>query len=317
VSPVSSTSLISRCSEAVARAGDYIRTRQSPSGGFCFYRYASVDEPSLGDTYHAVAALRIFGLKVPSVAKTVDYLAQARIFGLTYLYFCVFTLDLLGSRLSDEVLELIRGLSITVPETTGSADATSWLESARKTIRLQQRFTPMMLDGAGETLATRLAPLAHTAAPENCYAKVVAFMADILQRGGFGIGTNLWDTHLAISVGALLGLRPPQETVAFVDSLQQPPIGFLMTRNSVMSSLDVAYAGAHCCEILGLPVRYREEVIDFTLACQASNGGFAHAPMALPNIEFTYLALKTLAMLVPEMKPRPEKQRWPFPAKSQ
>jgi hypothetical protein len=308
VSPVSSANLISRCSEAVARAATYIRTRQSPSGGFCFYRYASVDEPSLGDTYHAVAALRIFGLKVPNSAKTAEYVAQARIFGLTYIYFCAFTLDLLGlgSRVSEEVLDLIRSLPIKVPETTSSVDATSWLESVRKTIRLQQRFTP---DSSTEPLARCLAPLAHIARPENRYVQVAAFMADVMQRSGFGVGINLWDTYLALSVGALLGLRPSKETVAFVDSLQQRPIGFLMTQHSAMSSLDVAYAGVRCCSILGLPVRYKEEVIDFTLGCQTSNGGFAHAPMALPNIEFTDLALKTVAMLVPELTPPPEKRR--------
>lgn len=311
--PVSQTGLTPRCSDAVARAAAYIRTRQSPSGGFCFYRYGSIDEPSLGDTYHAVAALRMFGMEIPQAAKTADFVARARIFGPTYLYFCVFTLDLLGlgSRVGEEARKHIRSLSITVPEAPGSVEASSWLESARKTIRLQQRFAPGASGAAAdsETLAKRLTPVAVTARSENRHARVATFMTDLMERGGFGVGINLWDTHLALSVGALLGLRPPQETVAFVDSLQQPPIGFLMTRNSAMPSLDVAYAGVRCCKILGLPVRYREEVIDFTLACQAPNGGFAHAPMALPNIEFTYLALKALAILVPELTRRPEKRR--------
>jgi hypothetical protein len=245
----------------------------------------------------------MFGIEVPNAPKTANFVSHARIFGLTYVYFCVFTLDLLslGSRVGEEALELIRSLSITVPETTGSADATSWLESARKTIRLQQRFTPITPDSAAEMLARRLAPVAYTARPENRYMQVAVFMADVMQRGGFGVGTNLWDTYLALSVGALLGLPPSKEMIAFIDSLQQPPIGFLMTQHSRMASLDVAYAGVRCCDILGLPVRYREELIDFTLGCQASNGGFAHAPMALPNIEFTYLALKTVAVLVPEL----------------
>lgn len=297
----------------VARAAAYIRTRQSPSGGYCFYRYSSIDEPSLGDTYYAVAALRLFDIQVPNARKTADFVAQARTFGLTYLYFSALTLDHLGldSRISEETLEVIRNLRITVPETDSSLDTSGWLESARKTVRLQERFTPR---GAAqsEKLAAMLVPRAVRS--ENRHAQVAAFIADLMKRGGFGIRRNLWDTYLAASVGASLGLRPPEELVAFVDSLQQQPVGFLMTPSSVMSSLDVAYAGVRCCEVLGIPVRYQQEVMDLTLGCQTTNGGFAHAPMALPNLEFTYRALRILAILVPELRSRPGDDRKRSPA---
>lgn len=285
----SPASLISRCNDAVARAAAYIRTRQSPSGGFCFYRYGAIDEPNLGDTYHAIAALRLFRIEVPNARKAADFLAHARIFGLTYLYFCCLSREHLGlaSRISEETLELIRSLSLTVPAAVSSTDVSGWLESARKTIRLQQRFTPRP--------------------PETRYAQVAAFVADLMAGGGFGVRSNLWDTSRALGIGSLLGLRPPQEMVAFVDSLQQPPVGFLMTSNSAVASVDVAYAGARCCQILGLAPRYRDEVIEFTLACQSTNGGFAHAPMALPNLEFTYRGLKILAIMLPELMPRPGK----------
>lgn len=280
------TGLISRCSDAVARAAAYIRTRQSPSGGFCFYRYGSVDEPSLGDTYYAVAALRLFDIKVPHAGKTADFVMEARALGLTYLYFSALTLDHLDldSRISVETFERIGHLPITVPETASSVDTSGWLESVRKTVRLQQRFTPTALDGAALT------------------EKLAAFIADLMDRGGFGVRRDLWDTYLALSISAFLGLRVLDEMVAFVDSLQQPPVGFLMTPHSAMSSLDVAYAGVRCCEILGIPVRHNQDVMDLTLGCQTANGGFAHAPMALPNLEFTYRALKVLVILMPELR---------------
>lgn len=270
----------------MARAAAYIRTRQSPSGGFCFYRYGSVDEPSLGDTYYAVAALRLFDIKVPHAGKTADFVMEARALGLTYLYFSALTLDHLDldSRISVETFERIGHLPITVPETASSVDTSGWLESVRKTVRLQQRFTPTALDGAALT------------------EKLAAFIADLMDRGGFGVRRDLWDTYLALSISAFLGLRVLDEMVAFVDSLQQPPVGFLMTPHSAMSSLDVAYAGVRCCEILGIPVRHNQDVMDLTLGCQTANGGFAHAPMALPNLEFTYRALKVLVILMPELR---------------
>jgi len=303
VSAVPPTSLTSRCSDAVARAAAYIRTRQSPSGGFCFYRYSSVDEPSLGDTYYAVAALRLFDIEVPNARKTADFVVKSRTFGLTYLYFGALTLDHLGlaSLIGEETFQGILNLPIVVPETANSVDTSGWLESLRKTLRLQRRFTSTVLaeSARGEKLAAMLIPRA--ARPANRYLQVAAFMAELMHRGGFGVRKNLWDTYLALGVNAFLRLGVPEELVAFVDSLQQPPIGFLMTPHSAMSSLDVAYAGVRCCEILKIPVRYQPEVLDLTLSCQTANGGFAHAPMALPNLEFTYRALTILAILMPEL----------------
>lgn len=302
MSAISPTNVVPKHIDAVKRAEAYIRTRQSPCGGFCFYRYGVIDEPNLGDTYYAVAALRLFGLKVPSARKVADFVSRARVFGLTYLYFSAFTLDQLGlgPQVGQETLAAIGSLQIKIPEAAQSTDGSGWLESTRKTIRLQQRFAS---DAAGErqTLARHLVPGVHSLGQESRYGQVAEFLVELMERGGHGVGANLWDTHLALSVGALLGLRPSEQTVAFVDSLQQPPIGFLMTARSAMPNLDVAYAGVRCCKILGLAVTRKEEVLDFTLACQSVNGGFAHAPDALPNLEFTYQGLKTLATLVPEL----------------
>lgn len=293
----------------MARASAYIRARQSPCGGFCFYRDGSVDQPSLGDTYYAVAALRLFDVKVPNASKTADFVAEAPTFGLTYLYFSALTLDHLGldSLISAETFERIGNLSITVPETASPLDTSGWLESVRKTLRLQQQFTPTALETVAQTKKLAAMPVPRAARSKERYTQVAAFIADLMNRGGFGVRNSLWDTYLALSVGAFLRLRIPEEIAALVDSLQQPPVGFPMTPHSAMSSLDVAYAGVRCCEILGIPVRHKQEVIDFTLGCQTANGGFAHAPMALPNLEFTYRALKILANLVPESKRRPMK----------
>jgi hypothetical protein len=308
VSAIVPAPLVSRCRDAVARAAAYIRTRQSPSGGFCFYRYGGIDEPNLGDTYYAVAGLRSFGIEVPIAGKTADFVSQARLYGLTYLYFCCFSLEHLGlaCKIPEEALAAVRNLSVAVPEGAASAHTSGWLESVRKTIRLQQRFTPPLSPGStrrrkhGETPG----PVAPRTPSDYCHPHVVEFVARLMKRTGLGVRINLWDTCVALSVGALLGLRPPEEMATFIDSLQKPPLGFLMTPGSVVWTLDVAYAGARCSQILGLPVRYHQELIDFTLSCQSSNGGFAHAPMALANLEFTYFALRTLAILVPESTQR-------------
>ncbi|HUN25833.1 MAG TPA: prenyltransferase/squalene oxidase repeat-containing protein [Steroidobacteraceae bacterium] len=275
-------SLESSCVQAVERAAAYIAGRQSPSGGFCFYRYGGVEEPSLGDTYYAVATLRLFGLEVPNARRTMEFVGKARIFGLTYLYFCAFTFDHLGlgARVSEDVCKQIAALTIDLPQASRSIDRSGWLESVRKTIRVQHRFAPQASDR---------------------YAHVAQFMRDLFRDGSFGVRRDLWETYLAVSIAALLGLEAMEDTASFVDSLQQPPLGFMMTPSSIVGSLDVAYAGVRCCELLKLPVRRGEEVIEFILACQSTDGGFAHAPQALPNLEFTYRALMTLARLAPQL----------------
>ncbi len=298
-------SLESKCTEAVVRAAAYIRGRQSSSGGFCFYQYGRVEDPSLGDTYYAVSALDLFGIEVRDSSRVAQFVDRARRFGLTYLYFYAFTLDRLGlaSRISSAALAQIGALTITLPDEGRSVDRTGWLESARKTIRLQQRF------GTGGSGQARARPAvcdssasAGRLLDRDRYAHVERFTRDLLAGGGFGVRVNLRDTYLALAVGSLLGIEPAPETMSFVDSLQQPPFGFLMTSRSTMANLDVLYAGVQCCTLLKLPIRHEEDVIAFLLDCQTAEGGFSHAPKSLPNLEFTYCALRTLATLAPELR---------------
>ncbi len=304
--------LESKCADAVTRAAAYILGRQSRSGGFCFYQHGSIEEPSLGDTYYAVSALKLFGIEVRNSSQVAKFVGQARIFGLTYLYFCAFTLDRLGlaTRVGPEALAQIGALTIALPDEALSSDRmraverSGWLESVRKTIRLQRRFRTSGLEHArARSSADRRSASADRPVVErDRYAHVAGFIGDLITRGGFGVRGNLWDTYLALAIASLLGIEATAETVAFVDSLQQSPFGFLMTPHSTMPSLDVLYAGVQCCTFLELPIRLSREVIEFLLACQTADGGFSHAPRALPNLEFTYRALQTLATLAPELR---------------
>ncbi len=298
-------SLESRCTEAVARAAAYIRGRQSSSGGFCFYQYGRVEDPSLGDTYYAVSALDLFGIEVRDSSRVAQFVDRARRFGLTYLYFYAFTLDRLrlASRISAAALSQIGALTIALPDQGRSVDRSGWLESARKTIRLQRRFgTSDPEQARARSAVSDSSASEYRLLDQDRYAHIAQFVRDLLAGGGFGVRVNLWDTYLALAVGSLLGIEPAPETVSFVDSLQQPPLGFLMAPRSATANLDVLYAGVQCCTFLKLPIRHEQDVIAFLLDCQTAEGGFSHAPASLPNLEFTYCALRTLATLVPELR---------------
>ena len=45
-----------RIAPALRRAVEYLDSRRCRDGGYCFYRTDYVEEPSVHDTYHALAA---------------------------------------------------------------------------------------------------------------------------------------------------------------------------------------------------------------------------------------------------------------------
>jgi hypothetical protein len=300
-----SAALKAKCRRAIADAISYIHGRQSPSGGFCFYRHGGVDEPNLGDTYYAVATLKLLQAQIPAAERIEQFLSQSRLFGLTYLYFYVFTLARLASdhRMTAKTVEHVNSLTIGLPDEQHRANTSDWLENARKTIRLQQHFA-MTFPPSLPTLSIRknsaATPTTPTSRPD-CHTHVVSFLKSLNKGGGFGDRANLWDTYLAQSVLSLLAITPDPQTIEFVDSLQRPPFGFAMSGSSTMASLDVVFAGVRCCELLALPIRHAMQALEFTLGCQTADGGFAHASVALPNLEFTYRAVRTLVSLAPEL----------------
>ena len=270
-----------------AAAAAYLRSRQSPAGGFCFYRWRGLDEPNLFDTWHALAALRLLGAEVPRAGQTARFLAQFPAAGADQLYYLSFSLDLLGrsERLGEERLELIRALKPRLPPTAGGPDTTAWLQSTRRLLRLKSRFACI-----------------------SGWEALPAFLDQLRNGAGYGDGPNLIDTCLCLAIGAGLGIAPRDRAARdFVDSLQMPGCGFALTLDSRVANLEVLYAGTLCCGMLGLPLRHRADALRFVAACQTARGGFARAPGALADIEMTHRALQVMraAEQIPAASPEP------------
>jgi hypothetical protein len=53
---------------------NYLMSRQTPDGGFCFYRAYGVEEPNGQDTYSAVASLLSLQATTPDLDKLVTWL---------------------------------------------------------------------------------------------------------------------------------------------------------------------------------------------------------------------------------------------------
>ena len=255
----------------------YLRARESPDGGFCFYRSQFVDEPNLLDTYHAVSALRLAGACPQYPEALLGYLDTAPDYGVSYLYYQAFALEALGQadRLSPGRRGAIADLRIGPPDLTSAVGLSAWLQDARQAVLLKTRFT-----------------VPFDPAP------AMALLDQARSGGVFGQKPNLLDSYLGLDALAALGHRHPStEILCFVDALQTPTFGFCFGPHAAMPRLDVLHAGVKCCSLLGLPVRYPGAALKFALACQTGDGSFARAPFALPDIEMTHLALEVICGL--------------------
>lgn len=261
--------------DAARRAENYLRSRQSPDGGFCFYRWGGIEESSLADTWHAIAAFGLLGVEVPHRDAVVAFLQGFDITGLDDLYHSSHALSLVGDNaaLDASRLQRIRALDAAAAVANERVRVTGRLEQSLRIVLLQSRFATLDDPNA------------------------IADGVDALQLdGGWGDKPNIGDTWLALAVLDACGVRTfAGATRRFVDSLQVASFGFTTTGDSTFATLDSATAGIRTCAVLGLPLRYRDDAIGYVLACQAEAGGFARGPGALPDVALTHRGLLALA----------------------
>lgn len=258
----------------------YLRERQSPGGGFCFYRSEYLDEPNISDSYHAVRTLHLLGAEVRA-QDALRELAQSFLHSPHALarYYAVLLLRTLDPdfRPSAQWCAQVAAWPFPALPASDSPGLSNWLEQARILARLKSLFA----DAA--ELAEPLRGLRQLEHPE----------------GGFGKPPNLWDSWLALDMlrrGEAAGVCLPR-TREFIERLQVPFIGFSLTEGSLTANLDVLFAGLRCCRALGLAVRFAPQLKALIQACQSGKGGYARAPGASPNIEYTYKAIWALCCL--------------------
>jgi hypothetical protein len=263
---------------ACERAGRYLRGRECPQGGFCFYRSALVNEPNLADTWHAVSALQRLGMTVARPDRLAAFLSSfppsSQPWDLFHLTGSWRALDP-GYAPDRAMRKRIDALRISPPPPRDSPALAGWLERTGLVLRLRRDYGS---DFDGRSVAATGAALAHD--------------------GGFGAGPGLLDTWLALDLLQVCKARcEVQGMVDFIERLQIPAFGFGPNAGSHAGRLELVWAGVNCCRTLERPVRYARDAVAFVLACQVRSGGFASAPDALPDIQNTHRALDVLAAL--------------------
>lgn len=270
--------LITRINESRQRAHIYLLGRQSPSGGFCFYRTDYLDEPSLFDTWHATTALGLLGGLPAHPEALANFVCGQPPSGQLYeLFYRTFTLDIFNIADPDHMLvkEMVDALPLNLSDPTRHSALSGQLERLLLTLQLKVHFGLTFII---EEIAQIILGLEH-------------------MSGGFGTPPNLLDTRLTIRVLGLCGQTSSTNTAAFVSQMALPKFAFRLTQHSLAPTLETVCAGIECCRVLNLPVAYLEDAASFILACQVHNGGFARAPAALPDIGLTHLALQGLESL--------------------
>lgn len=263
---------------ALDRARTYLLERQSPNGGFCFYRGYYAEEPNLADTWHAIAVLTgLLGVVLPEKRSHASFIIGQPIEPQPWvLYYRVSTLRALGvdDPESAEVASAVMVLQTHFPDMATHVSLSAALQRIKCTLWLKQHFG-LPLAGVDD-LAQTLLQAEH---------------AD----GGYGTPPNLLDTESAIAVLRLCGQISPSRTSDFVHRMAVPGFGFRLTAGSLSPNLETVCAGIRSCCRLGIPIPHALDAMAYVLSCQTGNGGFARAAGALPDITLTHLALTTLA----------------------
>lgn len=278
--------VLAHACDAAARAAGYLRDHQSGAGGFCFYRWGGIDEPTLHDTWRALAIFHLLSLEVPRRDEVLVFLRGFDGGGFDDLYHLASAFDLLDVTLDPDMRGSIDRLDALAALADEHLPVAARLDRAQRIVVLRRRLAA--LDDEG--IAERVLALRHDEA--------------------WGDKPNLADTWTALAILDACGEHDFDDAARrFVDDLQVPSFGFTATRDSLYANLDMVYAGIRACAVLQLPLRYANDALGCVLACQSDNGGFARTPDALPDFAFTHRAL--LALVVAGALPEPDGMLYP------
>jgi hypothetical protein len=265
---------------ALARAHAYVSSKQSPRGGFCFYRGYYVEEPNLADTWHGLATLALLDAPAYEPDAHASFVMGQPIEPQPFaLYYRVRSLDVLGvdDPMDDDVKSAVKALQVDRFDPAQASFTTS-LQRLRCVMWLKK----------------------HYGVPVDALEAIEALRASEDASGGFGVPPNVLDTEASMGILQLGGHAVSSRTGAFLQRLATPRFGFRLTEGSLSPNLETTCAGVMGCSRAGIAVSCARDAADFILSCQTGSGGFARTADALPDLALTHMALTTLIVHMSE-----------------
>lgn len=267
-------------------AAAYVAGRQTPLGGFCFYRGWGVEEPSPADTFHALAALALLGeqpLDAPAATSWLQALqTDAGAYrDITTAWYAAEGLACLGALpRRDPAPWLSRHSNLLFEQPAlGSRAEAVLLETARY-LELCRRFQVPLESRYRVAAAQTLHALRDPSGP--------------FPRGA----PTLVADASALRVAAAAALMPDRRLLDHVHACEDRVYGFRALPSGGRSThLEVLAAGCAILSRFGVPVRYAAALRHTVAACQRPSGGFGRHIDAIPTLRATWLALSILRML--------------------
>lgn len=267
----------------------YVLDRQTPAGGFCFYRYGlwGVEEPNAVDTCAAIASLVLLECAVPQLDDVVTWLhsLQDRSGGYASVV------------IADAALGALHRLGL-----APSRDPRGYLQGAAARIGL---FDPCLFDPRVREWSGWLAD-AHRCLrwwraygmpldqPQSALPAVLKSLED--PEGGFvSSRPSVIETWHALRILTLLDQGLPAHGLLFLRRCEHPLFGMTLAPGSTATSIETLHDGGRALRLYGANPTHHEAILRFVANCQASTGGFGRTSGALPNLVDTFRALAVVS----------------------
>lgn len=280
---------MSRFFEQIQSAVNYVKSRQNADGGFCFYRYEDwgMSESNVPDTFYALAVLSIAGHFVPNRDRIVDFLRSREPADGCFPSITIGWCFLNAMRLLKEPL-------VVSPKV--------WLENlTRGLMDALVHNEQMEWSGALRDIG-RLLELCQVHGVVWPVSMQMTLRQAILSlrgaSGGYGWpGANLVDTGSVVRIYSLFHWELQRSTLEYARSCENENLGFTLAPNASNATISVLKAGLDTVHFFQERSRYESSLLEYLLTCQTGKGGFAPVPLALADLENTYLAFECLMAL--------------------
>ncbi|WP_031436711.1 prenyltransferase/squalene oxidase repeat-containing protein [Methylobacter tundripaludum] len=267
----------------------YLMSRQTPDGGFCYYRAYGVEESNGKDTYSAVAGLLSLQAPIPDLDKLLAWLHRLQNNQGGYSSFSMGWFAL-------ETLRLLNTEPLQNPDTFLKTEHDRFLSLDWRVRTIEWSSLLLRL--------SRLSTLMHQwefmSSPE--FRCEISILIDFLQgnHGGYGNPVeNLLDTYRAAIIVDCLTLEQPAGMLEFMELCSDEVFGFRLVPAGSANSLAAVHAGIGLFHLCGavMPRERIATIWNYIASCQTMTGGFGRTPGAIATLADTWLALDCLQHL--------------------
>ena len=272
----------------LAAARRYVLGRQTPQGGYCYYRTPEwgVEEPNAPDTLAALECLRALTTAPPRRESTVRWLRalqspRGSYATLTIGCAAVHTLELLGARPRLTPDAWVRRVTARLLERAGAREWRTALGDALRVVELHRVCAIELGGDEREALGLLLAAARDRA---GVWARP---------------GGDLHTTALAVRAARLGGIaeRADGAVADFVARCEDAALGLRLAPDAAATSAGALWGGLELMRTLHMTPTYPAAIAASVALLQRPEGGLAARHRGLATLHDTWLGLRAARLL--------------------